>query len=351
MKRELTISFILILLFSVPVYASDFPGPLMSHKMVFMGDEIFMFGGMNETGSSSWTDYIQDDFYKFDSEWTKLENGPGPRFDHNMEATDDSIYVFGGVTPNGRTNDLWKYTDNWIEVNTDLLPPKRSSGGFVYDDLNNRLILFGGYGENDIKLDDTWAFYLDNSSWVELKPETHPSKRYGLSLVSDTNLDVAILFGGNDVDTGGKKNDLWIFDMTTDIWEELQISNPAPRYWHLAAHNSVDHEMVIFGGDVSTSGIMDDTWKFDYMVKTWVEITSSGPEPRDAGAMVFDGENWVLYGGYNDGGILNDMWSLQDDVWQMLGQESSDQETPLHAFSPTVGLAVLVLLRQFRKNR
>lgn len=154
-------------------------------------------------------------------------------------------------------------------------------------------------------------------------------------MVSDSQLDIAILFGGNNADTGGKKDDLWVFDMSTDNWEELQINNPAPRYWYLAAHNSVNHEMVIFRGDVLTSGysseIMNDTWKFDYVKKNWEEITGPGPAVRDAGAMVFDNENYVIYGGYNEAGILDDMWFLQDDVWERSGLESTDQETPVNA--------------------
>jgi len=350
MKNHFTILFISILLFSVPVSASDTPGQLMGHKMVMVDGEIYLFGGTNSTTYVSWTDYLQDGFIRYDGEWTQLDSGPSQRYDHSMVLVGETIYVFGGAVVEGRANDLWKYDGEWMQIQCELSPPVRSSNGMVYDDLNNRLVIFGGYGEDDTKYDDTWAFYLENNSWVQIHTDNQPSKRYGHSMVYDVLDNVAIIFGGNDYPSG-KKNDLWEFDMETDSWEEIEIDNPAPRYWHLAAYNEQDHEMLIFGGDVylgTSSKIMSDTWKFDYSTKSWENITMAGPHARSLGDMVYDGESYIMYSGFDGDNLLGDMWILQDNIWKTMDQNTTVEETHLNSVSVIFGFVAIIFLWRYR---
>lgn len=96
----------------------------------------------------------------------EVVNIPMGRAGHSTAVSEESgvMYLFGGVNNNGELNDLWQYdVDNneWtILDDTEKAPQKRSSHGMIYDAGNNKLIMFGGEGQDNI-LNDTWEYTLD----------------------------------------------------------------------------------------------------------------------------------------------------------------------------------------------
>lgn len=76
--------------------------------------------------------------------------------------TVDSIYM----------NDLWTFntlTMEWTEVKTSgQVPNQRSNCSLNYDSVNNRLILFGGGGENKRRYNEINFLNWETKEWTRL---------------------------------------------------------------------------------------------------------------------------------------------------------------------------------------
>jgi hypothetical protein len=74
------------------------------------GSRALLFGGQTEAGQVAdlWEGRFADDGF----EWTELSTGDGPpaRSSHDAVFLDGALYVFGGTSPTGTLNDLWRLT-------------------------------------------------------------------------------------------------------------------------------------------------------------------------------------------------------------------------------------------------
>ena len=83
-------------------------------------------------------------------------------------------------------------------------PPSRADGRLVYDEKQKLLIFFGGNKDGQL-LSDVWTF--NGSHWSELTLPNMPSARFGHMMFYDGLNDRIILFGGAGED--GRRNDTW----------------------------------------------------------------------------------------------------------------------------------------------
>jgi len=170
---------------------SNIPFVETQHSMIAIESNIYIFGGSSSSTSST------SNFYKIETnntttyDSTKIElrpiyddpsNIPTPRSGHSMVAIGSNIYIFGGYTNTGPTNDLYK-----IDVNNNIsekvtltgisadIPPKRTDHHMVTVD--NYIYILHAYKQkhdeiNDIyKIDTygnskkfTYSFYYYNYS-------------------------------------------------------------------------------------------------------------------------------------------------------------------------------------------
>ncbi len=75
--------------------------------------------------------------------------------------------LFGGFDGYGTKRDTWTWDGKqWLQVQTDVSPPARMGGAFIYDPVPHVSVLFGGGapGGTD-ELCDTWTF--DGSRWTQ----------------------------------------------------------------------------------------------------------------------------------------------------------------------------------------
>ena len=127
---------------------------------------IVLFGGNDfqpEECRDSGPKRFQGDTWVYSLEhdnWARLDlaDGPSPRGRHSMvfDSSRKRIYMFGGryrpeeqMTGNYTMfNDVWAFdvnTDTWSQlVTTGDGPSGRGNTAMVYDDINDRLVLFGG---------------------------------------------------------------------------------------------------------------------------------------------------------------------------------------------------------------
>jgi N-acetylneuraminic acid mutarotase len=246
------------------------------------------------------------------------------------------LILFGG-RGNGTLSDTWLFdltVSDWREVITDVSPEARFGMGSAYDAARNRVLIFAG--QDDGFYNDVWAFDVESETWSKLETTGGaPVARYGTSAVVDPQADSLIVSHGF---ASGRFDDTFALDLKTNTWQEISPDvRPLKRCLHEAVFDVVSGQMILFGGCSSGFGPcpQGDTWSFDPIQQTWMELTASDtrPSPRSNPSLVADPEGVLwLFGGNTDGGRSNDLWSLDPTSasWTLYSAENTPSARSSH---------------------
>jgi len=321
----------------------DYPKSRYGHRMVYHPDNqsIILFGGDHGYLSS----VLLDSVWNFDLDtnvWANLSIAKGPcaRFNHGLiyDSTTNKIILFGGreVENYAQLSDTWLLDlelEEWVQVSTSTQPPPRSDMGFYYDLEIQAAIMFGGYSSSDTRLDDTWLFFPNNNSWLEVSTAIQPLARYGHHIVYDEHNEVGLLFGGR---TTTYTDETWQFNSTTLEWSEIITSTkPIKRYWHAMTFSSSDQKTYIFGGrnDNYIDDSINQTAVYDPISQDWDELVlTNHHSERAMPAMVYHEHNdkIVLFGG-----LLNYLADPTSDLWVFDISTQEWSEIDYHTTNPT----------------
>jgi hypothetical protein len=166
-------------------------------------DRMVIYGGFNGTilgdvwaldlaGPAAWTDITP--------------SGPSPAMRYHHTAIYDPLrkcmVIFGGASP-GYLNDTWVLSlgasPAWIELTpSGSLPPIRWSHTAIYDSIRDRMVVYGGSTGPPAWLADTWALSLGSEkAWVPLSPSgTMPPARAEHGAIYVPGQDRMVAFGG-----------------------------------------------------------------------------------------------------------------------------------------------------------
>ena len=189
----------------------------------------------------------------------------------------------GGNGPAGLTNDVWIFQDartnvgnTWQQMTpSGTAPSNRCYHNAVYDQTNNRMIVFGGdpnvgYCFNDVN--DVWVLTNADGTggmagWTQLSPTgTPPSIRSAASAVYDPTSNRMIIYGGNE-QCLNPTSDLWVLTNANGLggtpgWIQLTAAGggPGPRTGHTASYDTANNRMILFGGRLTIGAGTNDTW-------------------------------------------------------------------------------------------
>lgn len=342
--------------------------PCNERVIVFGGNDLQpaqcdSFGPKNYLGDTWAYSREYDNWYRIN-----LETAPPQRGRHAaaFDLSRKKLYIFGGrYRPTGQDtgnytlyDDFWAFdvnTDTWEELaTTGDKPLARTNAQMVYDDLNDRIILFGGNTSPDglafRPLDQTHILDLDTMEWTRIEPTTKPPARLFHGMVMDGANNQVLIFSGGDENAffGPFFRDLWALDLETLEWSLLWDSNvgggPAGRINPSFVEDRANGVIYMFGGhDDSALGNDNDTWALSGATGSWREIqrgdtyTGQGcnsfcscpdsfvdydfeaPERRQYHTFVTAGEHGqaVMFGGTGDCGYLDDTWyfDFADEAW------------------------------------
>lgn len=259
--------------------------------------------------------------------------------------------LFGGLGSSGHLDDTWVYelaTNTWTNKNPSTHPSARQELAMVYDCVNKKILLFGGWDGTNY-LDDTWTYDLTANTWAQKSLTTKPPARRAHAMVSDCVNKVAILFGG--VDSSGTFSDTWAYNFNSGEWTNKNPSGskPSARHDHKMAFDSAHGVVVLFGGMGAPSS---DTWTYDYSANTWTNKNPSGTKPsaRYEHNMVYDNANCVviLFGGDEDGQTYtfkSDTWvyDLDTNSWSQMNPSSHPSARRKHTMAFDSNSAAVVL--------
>ena len=224
----------------------------------------------------------------------------------------------------------------------------------VYDSVNNLMIVYGGT-DNVVAYDDVWVLSHANNlggtpTWTQIFPGgSPPGARFEHTAVYDEHNNRMIIYGGSTTFAAPPLGDVWVLSYAngtggTPTWTQLfpAGSPPPARYSHSAVYDTTNNIMTIYGGASydTVTHYLDDVWELSNAnglggTPVWSQIFPSGspPDERLGNNAVYDeGHNrMTIFGGETDGlTILNDTWvlSVANGVpvndWMLYATESDD---------------------------
>ena len=272
---------------------------------------------------------------------------------------DHKILLYGGRIANGSFfNQVWVYdlaTGTWNQKtnwNCNPCPTGRAVHSMVYDDFNNKFVVFGGYlvGAHSAETNETWTYDLATNTWKKLSFGTQalPEKRHWGSLEYNPDQKVSYMFGGhfNNAGCPGDK-------MYDDIWR-LDISGSTPRWTNMNPlpdstngtpnqrqsdwlYHPTEKRFYVFGGKEELGPLkcgaedtrethFNDIWRYDPSTNRWTLIQSEKtdythyPLGRRTDTVYDDANNrMIMYSGFRetDTEFAPDTWmyDFDDGKW------------------------------------
>jgi hypothetical protein len=224
--------------------------------------------------------------------------------------------------------------DDWVKKTpSGQLPLARFGHGLAYIG-DDKVLCFGGNGGYPGPYaNDTWLYDLSDNIWSNLNPPDFvPSIRrdHAMAYIGNDNV---LLFGGY---YPGYLGDTWLFTLNTNSWTQLSpSSHPGVRYSHEMCY--IGDDKVLLHGGVGDPGYLDDMWIFDLSENIWTQVTPVGanPSPRHYHKIAEISENkFLLYGGYDTATVKNDTWiyDLTLNIWT----ELAPAVNPLNRYQHTI---------------
>jgi hypothetical protein len=267
----------------------------------------------------------------------------------------NTMMVFGGIDQsNNLQNSVLLETNangsgglqagTWSELSVSFAPPARTFHSAVYDQTNNRMIVFGGCADNNcaVTFNDLWVLSNANgtggpSAWTQLSPGGPvPSPRGFQNAVYDTTNNRMIVFSG-DVDGVGL-TDVWVLananGLGTPAWTQLSPTGGTPDAINgsTAVYDSATNTMIVFGG----GNYLNSVWTLSNAngltgTPAWTNLIANGkagsPRGRYDAAAVYDptSNRMTIYGGDGDFGLTNPDFDfgMFGDVWVLVNANGS----------------------------
>jgi hypothetical protein len=248
------------------------------------------------------------------------------------------IYLFGGWGAT-RTNDLLRCTFNvnspgsvtWTTLKADGTsgnPTGRSGTGMIYDSVNDRLIIMGGY-TGSTYLADVWQYSISAGTFTQITPTgTAPGGRELHSIGYDPVNRRAIIMGGWQGAVGSNRNDVIQLSLTSgsEAWTTIKandLSNQGIIAFSSgsSAVDTANNRMI-----VSTMNAYDTTNKYVYAFNM-NDTSATAPvysltivdffRARDAPATVYNStRSEVLF--------INGYSAMDDDITISEGEHVSE---------------------------
>jgi hypothetical protein len=261
-------------------------------------------------GGAATNDMFEFDGLKWKSVTSTSGLQPAPRaYAHmTLDSHRQMLLLFGGVDDHERPlADMWAWdvvNASWTPVKPTALPPARSRGGMIYDELTDRVVLFGGLGENGF-LADTWEW--DGSAWFRGQA-SGPSARLSPSFAHIAGTSTSLLYGGFD---GDAKSDTWLYSRSE--WTEVPTRlSPNARSGAILAYDNLAGGLMLFGGGWSSmTDELDDTWIWSASSGQWSrQVTPVHPHQRGnaAAASYGDARGILVFGGETNNAYSDDSW-------------------------------------------
>ncbi|KAA3637953.1 MAG: hypothetical protein DWQ02_05805 [Bacteroidetes bacterium] len=215
-----------------------------------------------------------------------------------------TIYSIGGVLVLSLFFFAFNNAPGYVD---DANPGPRWGHVFIYDPVNEQVLLFGGAKERRVFLDDTWVW--ENDQWTKMDIKG-PEAR-GFCAVSFHGQRNTILLHGGRGNDGVTYSDLWEWDGRQ--WKQLEMESDFKADHHQMVYLDAENAILAFGG-WNGENVSGNTWLWK---NGWEKVAQTSPPKRASFGMTLDkGKQKVhLYGGLWINGQYADIWEWALGKW------------------------------------
>ncbi|MBN1660560.1 MAG: hypothetical protein JXA93_19340, partial [Anaerolineae bacterium] len=223
--------------------------------------------------------------------WSQLQPGGeaiGARRFHSAvyDEARQQMVVFGGNRGGQLLNDTWALdlstpgNESWSQWAVGgSVPAARVQHTALYEEDSDIMVVFGGLSAAGLH-NDTWLLNLGTQQWAQAPLAGPPPARRGHAIGYQEVTDRMYLFGG--LGSGGFLNDVWELDLTPgDVgWRELFPTGtpPAGRAWHAATYYRALNHLYVWGGRGMDSLEGETQWRLNVGGMDWELIEPSLPD-------------------------------------------------------------------------
>ncbi|KAI5955724.1 KEL2 [Candida jiufengensis] len=266
---------------NIEIVNNNNPPARVGHSSVLCGNAFIIYGGDTvETDSHGFPD---NNFYLFNINNHKytipshILNKPNGRYGHtigviSLNNSSSRLYLFGGQLENDVFNDLYyfelnsfksqKATWNLVDPLNNFKPPPLTNHSMsVY---KNKIYIFGGVYNNEKVSNDLWVFDVEEEKWQQVNTSGEmplPVNEHSSCVVNDK----LYIYGGNDF-SGIIYSSLYVLNLNTLVWykldERAEENGPGPRCGHSMTYLPKYNKLIIMGGD-KNDYIVSDPHNFD----------------------------------------------------------------------------------------
>lgn len=230
--------------------------------------------------------------------WRQIESPVSPPARENAAMAYDEvsqrIILFGGQNNGGTLGDTWAFDGEQWAPSEGESPPPRFFPAMAYDAVHGNLVLFGGQEPGGVYVRETWLFNGRTLTWKKVHADNRPPGRSGAAMFTDPATGYATLFGG--AARIGPLNDLWQFD--GHDWHPLNPGTlPSARSGAAVGYDEQTGQVII-GSGCTEIDAENGTWIWDGVVFSQVPIekgkpqrchSSSGYSPATQSVVMFGG--------------------------------------------------------------
>lgn len=155
-------------------------------------------------------------------------------------------------------------------------------------------------------------------SSIEVKPIppnlTPPTFRRSISIVYNSDLNSAYIFGGGRQSGETFTNIMWQYNITSKQWSQIPINTPdIPEARAGSAMTILNSYIYVYGG-TTDYGPSSDLWRFDLNKYVWTEQPLLGEIPPEKSFSAYTSFIWknttymVMFGGYTQASSSNDLY-------------------------------------------
>ncbi|MBI4559568.1 MAG: DUF1565 domain-containing protein [Candidatus Hydrogenedentes bacterium] len=242
-----------------------------------------------------------------DLTWTKVLGQFEGRANHASVVHDGKLWILGGSSFLGPTNDVWSSADgaNWTQVTASAPWTARSSHAAVA--FGGKIYLFGGsnsYTGEKIGYNDVWSS-ADGINWTQVTASAPWAARD--SRAAAVFAGKIWILGGNS-DLGGNLNDIWSSADGSNWTQDTTAAPWSARRGHAAVVH--DNKLWIIGGD-SNGQSLTDVWSSPDGAN-WTQVTDAVPWTGRYShtSLSLNGQLWLM-GGF----IGGDSMQMSSEIW------------------------------------
>jgi len=282
---------------------------------------VVMFGGASS--ASVGTPYFQDTWTWNGTAWALLNPATKPpaRAGARMafDSTNKYVVMYGGEPVSGQADDntwTWNGTTWTDRGNANGPGVGYYANGMAFDAQVGKVVQWSGTSGT------TYEWTHSTLSWTAVTQTTAATRTHVSMTYDAARKQIVIFGGGGTIGTFPRPNtvfnDTWMRTGSAAWTQSTAFVEPGVRYRAATAYDPIRKKVVLFGGQTSSTTMLNDTWEWDG--RSWAPVTIASPPAIRAGhGLDFDTSQAIqsvrLYGADNPTSTFTAVFRYNGAAW------------------------------------